>query len=378
VVNIVLAGTLAVCFLASIWWTLVSFGSSPRSLLRSECGQFINNGHWVQVECSETTDAQAYRGGNVSAIGVCTGGFIWGWETPPPRSHCTFSRRSSKELITTLKNRQLIFIGDSMMRSLFHSFSTEVGFDEDAGGTAKKHSNFTSVFHDVQIKFIWAPFSMDQINTLRELRMNETHEVVDLIVIGGGSWDLLHRTSNESEMILLNSTLVSLKDEIDKTVRHTRPVVWLSPTRIYDPLLTEEKRRHMTEVKMAWLRNLYDEIGITSAASLHIMGLAYTDERVSESFDGVHYPKSVYFAGAQILSNSFDWLLEGKDDKPTESFAEIGVLSDPLKGLITMTVVVIGLYKFDSLLGLLYFVSSVIQGIRPDILYEDILKTSSI
>jgi len=374
-IHIVLSGTLVICFLTSILGVLSIFGSSQRNVLKPSCGQYINSGHWVQVTCSEATEAQAIQLGNVSTIGTCTTGYVWGWAKPPRSNRCVFRRRSSKELIDTLENRVLVFIGDSMMRSLFHSFSTEIGLLDAIEIVTKKHSNFTKVYRGTTIKFFWAPFVIDQINMLVELRLNQTDDIADLVIIGGGAWDALHRTSTEAELILLNSTLEQLKEEIDLNVKRVRPVVWLSPTRIYDPLLTEEKQKHMTESKMAWMRALYREIGIISAASLHIDGFAYTQERVNESFDGVHYPKSVYSAGVQILSNSFDWLLWGKSDRSSESYNEVGVLSNPFKGLITMTVAIFGIYKFDSFLGLLYLTSSFVRGIRPDAMNEVTLQT---
>ena len=58
--------------------------------------------------------------------------------------------------------------------------------------------------------------------------------------------------------------------------------------------LYDEKRTQMSEPSIEEMRHLFAELGATSSASFVLDGPSFTKERVVESFDGIHYPPSVY------------------------------------------------------------------------------------
>ena len=83
--------------------------------------------------------------------------------------------------------------------------------------------------------------------------------------------------------------------------------IWIVPTTINTlGLNTDQKRENIREEQMAEFRRLYDKLGIGEAVDLVLDGTVFTQDRVKESYDGVHYPLQVYDGGAQILLNAID------------------------------------------------------------------------
>ena len=145
---------------------------------------------------------------------------------------------------------------------------------------------------------------------LNENAKKQDTSTYDLIVIGGGAWDRLHKFSTAEEIAAHCALISGLVDEINAIQELGIKVVWMTPTTINNPALnTLEKRDHMTEEDMSDRRSKYEQIGVNKAASLVLNGPSLTRERVSESYDCVHYPQDVYDAGAQILANAYDWVL---------------------------------------------------------------------
>lgn len=114
---------------------------------------------------------------------------------------------------------------------------------------------------------------------------------------------------------------------------------------------------------------MYSLNGILNAASFVIDGTAFTASRVSESFDGVHYPHQIYDAGAQIFFQSLDWLSENTDE--IGSIPRVGKLSNPPFGILMMALVAIALISFDGFLGFSYLASFFVKGVKPSDLYNE-------
>ena len=136
-------------------------------------------------------------------------------------------------------------------------------------------------------------------------------------------------------------------------------------------LLTDEKRENINEEKMEEFRAYYAEVGVPGAASFVLDGPVWTRGRVSESYDGVHYPHSVYDAGSQILVNAMDWLLPEKDT--TDNFVplEPGPMANPRLGCMMLALAFIGLFFFDGFMGFSYFASLFVPSVSPKNLYEE-------
>jgi len=247
------------------------------------------------------------------------------------------------------------------------------------------------------VDFRWAPFT----DVLVEVATNMTkqHSDSDLVVFGGGAWDRLHRYHNDTERQTLKTEVRDLSKAFTALRDHGVPIVWVTPTTINTwGLMTEEKRNNIREDQMVEVRSMYRDQGVHDSVSFVLEGPSFTSDRVTESYDGVHYRKllqasvarrclsfsnrffvplseftalSVYDAGAQVLSNSYDWLIQG----PTRSdpFVErkIGLMANPFLGLMMLCVVAVGIFLFDGFLGVSYLASLVVPSVRPLQMFEE-------
>ena len=208
----------------------------------------------------------------------------------------------------------------------------------------------------------------------------------------------------------------SQRDTVTKLVSSlnamTTPLVWFTPPTINTQALnSEEKRSQMSEESIAVMREMYHELGVTSAVSFVLDGPSFTRERVSESFDGVDYPASVchvcsllfvhillkrltfaasnsHFdcllsseflfckktmdAGAQIIFNALDFLLPSPTNEIDSSPKKVENLSQkPYLGLMMICIALIGLFFFDGYFGVSYLAQFLAKdAISPGELYE--------
>ncbi len=354
-------------------------GAGSIKTLHPGCGVLVNHGKWIPVDgCNEAARGAAYRNDGIVNFATCSptgSGYTWGWDTTPSSTHCRFTQRSEKDLKKQLNHRRIVFVGDSMLRNLYHAVSRQLGILDaglyDAGGP--KHINIYRKAGDVTIDFKWAAFATDQLaemKDLNELFTKQDYAKYDLIVMGGGAWDRLHVYQTAEEIASFGATIEALKEEILTMKQGNTPVVWLTPTAMNDSALnTGEKRERITESAMSDMRKVYEKRGVLSVSSFVIDGPSFSKDRVKESFDGVHYPQDVYEAGAQILANSFDWLLPARQNEELMEIPEAGKMARPFLGLMMLCLCFIGLFFFDGFFGFSYLACLFIKGILPSDLY---------
>jgi hypothetical protein len=194
----------------------------------------------------------------------------------------------------------------------------------------------------------------------------------DLIVLGGGAWDLLHLYATNEDRQSHAAALNSLGLEMQRARELGIAIVWLIPTTINTRALnTDEKRDHMREEDMERMRWVYANSGILSSATFIIDGPVFTTSRVSESYDGVHYPIQVYYAGAQILFNAMDWLLPPGVAERVMIPPRIGSMANPIFGIVMLILVTIGLVGCDGFLGFSYLASIFVKGVMHYQLYGE-------
>ena len=374
-----LIGAMVILIVGISWQGMAIAGAGKIGPLHSGCYPLANVGHWIPVDgCNESALGAAHRQYGISNFATCNksgGAYTWGWETAPSSTHCRFVQRTEKQLLKSLTHQRITFVGDSMTRNLYHAFCRQLGIT-DAGqydATGAKHQDIARTVEKTGLEFKWAPLASNQLMTVKGIREKTEKDGAeyDLIVVGGGAWDRLHLYATDEDKGSLKETLGELKEEISSLQEHGSPVVWLTPTTINTPALnTPEKRDHMTETDMADMRRVYEDAGIISTSSFVIDGPAFSRERVSESYDGVHYPHDVYDAGAQIFANALDWLIEVKDD-PTETFTapEPGKMANPMLGLMMLCLSFIGLMFFDGFFGFSYLAGIFVKGVLPSDLY---------
>ena len=375
-------GTMALFILGIIWNGLATNGAGKISTLPPTCAAYANLGNWVPVNpCNEGQKGEAFRTYDISGL-VCTnpetdvksisGTYVWGWQTSSSNTLCRFSYRDSKQMMKQVDSRVIAFVGDSMTRNLFFATLRSMGVPNSGGydATIPKHSDIKQALgKSTTIEFRWAPLAQDQLDVIKE---NNSMQRADIIITGGGAWDRLHVWATDEDQASHKSTVKDLAQEISNSVQKGIPVVWLTPTTINTPALNhEDKRDHMKESDMEEMRQLYADLGILSKSSFVLDGPAFTHERVLESYDGVHYPPQIYSAGAQILFNALDWLLDPNDVTPKEFVAKkTGSMANPFLGLMMLCFVFIGLFFFDGFMGFSFLASFFVKGVLPNELYE--------
>jgi len=375
-------GVMVVLILGTLWQGMAMAGAGKIKPLHAGCDAWVNEGKWIPINgCNEVSRGAVYRDDGIVSLATCNpdgGAYVWGWKKTKSFTHCHFARRSTKELKKTLKERNLVFVGDSITRNLFHAVCRSLGI-EKAGAfntTERKHADILISIGDIKLTFRWAPLAVDQLNVLKELNEasdSKSDSTTDLVVIGGGTWDRLHVYSTDEDQESHRSTVKQLTKEITMSNNIGSPVAWMIPTSINTAALnTEEKRDHMKEDDMEAMRTVYASLGVLSSSSFVIDGPAFTRDRVEEAYDGVHYPLQVYDAGSQILANSLDWLLPKKIvTVPDYNSPSPGVMAQPFLGFMMLCLTFIALVFFDGFMGFFYMASLFVKGVMPSQLYEE-------
>ena len=379
-----LIGSMVLIVLGLVWNGFATAGASAVGPLPPWCDAFVNDGMWIPIDgCNEASRGMAYRDFGVASYGTCAphgNSYVWAWKEQPSRTHCRFGHRDETKLKKALSQREVVYIGDSMTRYIYHASVRAMGISESGAydATGPKHSDISNTLWDnTPVNFKWAPLAVDQLGALKEINRQASEnapgfKTPDLIVLGGGAWDRLHVYATDEDRQSHATTLKDLGVEMRKAQKeYNAAVVWFIPTTINSQALnTEEKRDHMREEDMEAMRAVYARNGILSSSSFVIDGPAFTSSRVKESFDGVHYPIQVYSAGAQILFNALDWLLPlANEDRGVPP--RVGKMANPKLGLVMLILVTIGLVFFDSFLGFSLLASLFVKGVLPIELYNE-------
>lgn len=370
-------GGMILLVLGLTWNGFAATGAGTVGPLPPTCDAFVNNGSWIPIDgCNEASRGMAYRDYQVSSYGTCMphgNSLIWAWKKQPNHAHCRFGYRDELQVQKFLNSRKVIFIGDSMTRNLYYASLRVMGVAGSGAydATLPKHQDINSIpWGTTTVFFKWAPLAVDQLAMLKEINDKSMKgsglRTYDLIVLGGGAWDRLHVYATDEDRQSHAATLKELSMEMQRSQQQQHAaVVWFIPTTINSAALnTEEKRDHMREEDMEAMRAVYARNGVLGASSFVIDGPAFTASRVSESFDGVHYPPQVYDAGAQILMNALDWLLQPRELEPLKA-PQTGKMSNPTLGFMMIVLVGIGLLAFDGFLGFTYLASAFVKGLKP-------------
>ena len=154
-------GVLCLFVFGSVWNEIVVTGATSVRPLPPKCAAFANEGSWHRVDaCSESNRAMAYRDSNVASFGTCSSGsaYLWAWNKQPARTHCRFGHRGEVKLRQQLEQKHLLFIGDSMIRNVYHASLRAMG-DANAGAhdsTLPKHTDLNQLlWQSASVNFKW-------------------------------------------------------------------------------------------------------------------------------------------------------------------------------------------------------------------------------
>lgn len=361
---ILFALTISICLLSSL--TTASAGASNTNIPQTKlpCKDLASSGHWVV-----TNECNAHIESVTSA--ACTSS-VWEWNSANAMKSCQFHSFNQMDSITTFKNKQVLFIGDSTIRNIYHMFNAQ--FDDGssiAGGRHynivasmmghEKHSDLTNVIekYNITVKFIWMPY----IRNITELVMMSTassptatsFSIVnyDFVVMGGGAWDALHfhdigrfeADVNE----LSNAFSISKYSSFFKN-----NVVFVSPLRVIDIFLNSpDKSLYMKESVMMDYRAILKDKSTMSSNLYYI--LASDDvtkgREDSASIDGVHYSSDIYSAISQIITNVYRMKFPARVVSSSSKGKPTGSMSDPWLGGLTLLAAAVMLFTMDSFFG---------------------------
>ena len=365
------SGAVVVLLIGLIWHHAAKVGSGRIIPLPRSCEKAVLDGAWVPIDsCNEGTRGAGYRDYGMGSFGTCSA-YTWGWTMAPSSMHCRMARRDAKQLRSMLIHRNITFVGDSGIRHLYHASCRQLG-DYAAGAyntSMEKHSDFSRQYGSTAMEFRWAPYVGNLSSFADALLPAEVKP--DLVVMGGGAWDKLHMFRDEDEQTTLQNSVTALRDKLESLSGEGVPVAWVVPTTINTwALNTDLKRENIREDQMESFRELYRQLGVNEAASFVLNGVAFTVDRVDESYDGVHYPLDVYDGGAQIFFNAADWLLL---EREPDVFVppKPGSMDNPLLGVCMLLFVAIGIFTLDGFMGVSYLAAIFVPKVAPMALCEE-------
>jgi hypothetical protein len=129
----------------------------------------------------------------------------------------------------------------------------------------------------------------------------------------------------------------------------------------------------MSEERLAEMRQLYEDMGVTSSASFVLEGPGFTCGRVNESYDGIHFPNDVYDAGVQVLANAFTWLIEIDASALDIGANRSSSQSNPYLGLMMLSFAMVALFFFDGYFGFSFLAQVFVtkDKVSPPDLYQE-------
>jgi GDSL/SGNH-like Acyl-Esterase family found in Pmr5 and Cas1p len=272
--------------------------------------------------------------------------------TPP----CPVGRVSSSLAKTALKNKRVLFAGDSIMRNTYHAFNGLLDPSYRWNSSVSfRHGNLVQHVKtsNTSVAFYWAPFVRNITAVLDTLggSTSEGAHGFDLLVSGAAAWDALY----------IRSPIEYSKDlsTLSARLRQARPsspgvTVWMQPTTIVDNRLSSlEKQQHMSEKTIAVYRGLFEASPVRSGFSVTIDPTGASRGREGATVDGVHYSEDIY-------TLHFPRLYVKSPARKVGKAKATGPMSFPSYGIIVLVAAALMLYTMDPFLGVAWLVQRVV------------------
>uniref|UniRef100_A0A5B7BTI7 PC-Esterase n=1 Tax=Davidia involucrata TaxID=16924 RepID=A0A5B7BTI7_DAVIN len=250
----------------------------------------------------------------------------WNWSRSAPVVACEFQKLDRSDASDLLNGSWVVVAGDSQARLVVVSLLNLVLGPEEMesirGDLFKRHSDYKIVIDEIGMKldFIWAPYVTNLTGLMMEFKHNRNYP--DVLVMGAGSWHMLHVTNSSdygASLRLLKDSVVSLlpiSPEFDTDGPITGSVsirsphlFWLGmPMLINSMLNTEEKREKMTDaMRDAYDKELYgSKLLRQSGGPLLLLDIQSLSRKCGThcTVDGIHYDGAVYEAADHIMLNA--------------------------------------------------------------------------
>jgi hypothetical protein len=319
------------------------------------CLDAISKGKWVKVHCDTPDKASA-----VSKMAFCETN-RWEWAT----TNCPVGRMSLAKSRSIYQGKQVVFVGDSVLRNTYRQFLTALDPDYSyEPSLAAQHSDITYVppfDSTASMTFIWSPFIANVSSFYASAAVLDKY---DMIVASASFWDALYIRDVKAYQTSVGKLMShNGKAQQEGTVdgaspSHHRSInVWVLPTPIQtDMLLTAEKQRYMSEKIMTTYKAAFQSTG--SGLFDTVVDPSSTVQGMEDStMDGLHYHTEVYDVIAQMIMNGFSLhtpayytVPSAKPYKPKPT----GSMSNPGLGLFVVVLTAIMLFLMDNWMGFGY------------------------
>eukprot|EP01041_Mallomonas_annulata_P011513 gene11513-24078_t len=354
--------------------TATTTASSKSMKISPGCLSSLSSGHWEQSPCTPIKGSQS--------AAYC-GTQKWVWNQADPFS-CPLTGFSSSKLQSIFKGRNIVFMGDSIVRYTYHAFNELIDPDHyvKETNTTVKHMdmNYRVKASNTSVTFVWSALTKDVIShldtstpttsnstTATETSTSTTSGIsssTDYLILGASLWDALHeRDLNQYAKNL--DTLSTLIPISSKT-----KTAWLQPTTLIDSRLnTADKKTHMTEMIIDKYRQTVLESSLPKRINVLIDTRNVSLSREESTVDGIHYSEDIYAVIAQMIANGYALhypSLYGKTAAKKPVGAKVtGSMSFPTYGAILLALSFVMLFAMDAFLGV-GFISLTLFGRSAD------------
>lgn len=278
----------------------------------SECLKLINKGSW------QTDDDCEDKGQGLGAdLQAACGMESWEWDAST--SSCHFHKLDATEFQGLLHGKRIAVVGDSVTRNVYWSLLGAAGYSNPAaqdGSSQEKHKDlhFQAPNGAFNATFHWRPYAGDVQNQLRRWLSGVDPSPPDVLLVGLGLWDTLHKRNVQD----FKERMGSVKQDMGGLQAMVDFRVWLLPTAIVDSRLTnQDKIEHMSESHVQAYRDVItDDVDMGGAVDAMLDGHALTKSVAGRSHDGVHYDDLTYTAISQVLGNALAVYSERAEPPP--------------------------------------------------------------
>jgi hypothetical protein len=191
--------------------------------------------------------------------------------------------------------RNVTFVGDSVVRFLFHAYVATVLDASHGVPPGAMHADL----REGGARFVWAPFAADLVgNVSRAVDAAQS----SLLVFGAGPWDALHKRDPQLYRAQLQQLAAVLR-RARAAARRPPLFVWVEFGTLDDAkMIGESKRQFLVEAKARAFRDAGEEAMAGAAACDAVLPMVAV-QRSRTTRDGVHYDFATYRAAVGVLLN---------------------------------------------------------------------------
>ncbi|KAK9447315.1 10 TM acyl transferase domain found in Cas1p-domain-containing protein [Limtongia smithiae] len=230
-----------------------------------------------------------------------------GADGPVPKNwqpnNCLFHSYNSKEAVTCLRNKQVLFAGDSNVRQLFWEYVRTI--DPDVEESHQKHANIHFYKDGVEIEFLWDPYlNSTSKSRLAECRSEHLSKSNSHIVLGSGLW--YSRYEGPLALAEWTKNMEWIASTLETCNSYYKTPILLPVTVPLWNALREDRAKTIKptdiEYMNKYIQGLQTKYNMIVPTSLNEMMVDYPSAYLN---DGLHAQPAVVKAKANVLLNMY-------------------------------------------------------------------------